>query len=61
MIKYPCAVEIFVEVVRSMMPGYSPNQLAGVLLETIVRAAPRGDGIARCRAQMAALDAQGVC
>eukprot|EP00974_Lingulodinium_polyedra_P071906 6958807-Lingulodinium_polyedra.AAC.1 len=41
-IKYPFAAEIFVEVVSSVKPDYSAKQLVGVLLGTIVRAAPQG-------------------
>ena len=65
MIKYPFAVEIFVEVASSLKPDHPAKQLVDVLLKTVIRAATRAAPVSkdsqRCRAQMAALDAQGVC
>ena len=71
MIKYPFAVEIFVDCVgeRLQSPAsgqaYQAADLVDVLLETVTRAAlkarPEGKVCRRCRGQMAALDAQGVC
>ena len=65
MIKYPFAVEIFVELASSLKPDYPAEQLVDVLLETVIRAAtlvaPGNKDSQRCRNQMAALDAQGVC
>ena len=65
MIKYPFAVEIFVELASSLKPDYPAEQLVDVLLETVIRAAtlvaPGSKDSQRCRNQMAALDAQGVC
>ena len=70
MIKYPFAVEIFVDLASSLKPPdpgppYSAEELVDVLLETVIRAAlraaPASKDFARCRGQMAALDAQGVC
>ena len=75
MIKYPFAVEIFVQLASRLEPNYTAKCLVDVLLETAVRAAhcfTRGSTIAatgsgvcktgeRCRLQMVVLDAQGVC
>ena len=62
MIKYPFAVEVFVEMCRTLEPGYSAGQLVDVLMETVVRAAARHDqDHVRCRGQMEVLGAQGVC
>ena len=75
MIKYPFAVEIFVQLASRLTPTYTAKSLVDVLLETAVRAAhcftcgstieATGSGASkigqRCRAQMVALDAQGVC
>jgi hypothetical protein len=65
MIKYPFAVEIFVELASSLKPDHPAEQLVDVLLETVIGAATRAALGSKdsqgCRAQMAALDAQGVC
>ena len=62
MIKYPFAVEVFVELASSLEPDYPVEQLVDVLMETVIRAAALHDeDNARCRGQMMALDAQGVC
>jgi len=64
MIKYPFAVEIFVELASSLKPDYRAKQLVDVLLETVIRAAnltaPGSIDSQRCRAQRVALDAQGA-
>ena len=64
-IKYPFAVEIFVHHASKMKQNYSAKRLVDVLLKTGVRSArclaPGSKVEERCRAQMAVLDAQGVC
>ena len=50
MIKYPFAVEVFVEMCCTLEPGYSAEQLVDVLMETVVRAAARQEqDHVRCR------------
>ena len=62
MIKYPFAVEVFVQMCCTLEPSYSAEQLVDVLMETVVRVAARHDqDHVRCRGQMQVLGAQGVC
>ena len=65
LIKYPFAVQIFVELASKLEPTYTAKSLVDVLLETAVRAAHcltfGSKTQQRCRGQMKVLDAQGVC
>ena len=65
LIKYPFAVQIFVELASKLEPTYTAKSLVDVLLETAVRAAncltPGSETEERCRGQIKVLDAQGVC
>ena len=60
MIKYPIAVEVFVQMCCSLEPSYSAEQLVDVLMETVVRVVARHDqDHVRCRGANAGLGCAG--
>ena len=65
LIKYPFAVQIFVQLASKLKPKYTAKSLVDVLLKTAVRAAHcltlGSKTEERCRKQIKVLDAQGVC
>ena len=62
LIKYPFAVQMFVQLASKLKPKYTAKSLVDVLLETAVRAAHcLSKTEERCRRQIKVLDARGVC
>ena len=65
LIKYPFAVQMFVQLASKLKPKYTAKSFVDVLLETAVQAAHcltlGSKTEQRCRGQMKVLDAQGVC